>query len=294
MTTSSRTAALSRPCVFLGQTAGSTGGVRGGSIAEMLEREAIITALANALRGLHGVQAAAVGGSEATGRTDAFSDVDLMVYADDDAVEEVFAAAERALGALSPIELVFRMPQTPWPGLEQAFYRLRDAGPHLLVDLSVIRMSTPTSGRFLERERHGTPRVLFDDGGVLAPAPIDRESHNAKIAARLAELRIRFPLFQTLVTRAIERGQGVDAMHFYMGFTLRPLIDLLRIAHCPDRFDFGPRYLRYDLPAEAAAAVEELSFVPDLAALRDRQRRAEAIFEQTLRDLDRRAAASGG
>ncbi len=260
----------------------------------MLSREEIIAALADEVRNLPGVRAAAVTGSEATGRTDAFSDIDLMVYADDEAVEGVFPAAERALAALSPIEIKFRLPQTPWPGLEQAFYRLRDAGPHLLVDLAVIRLSTPASGRFLERERHGTPRVLFDEGGLLAPFPIDRESHSAKIATRLAELRLRFPLFQTMVTRAIERGQGVDAMHFYMGFTLRPLIDLLRIAHCPDRFDFGPRYLRYDLPAEAAAAVEELSFVPDLPTLRAHQRRAEALFERTLRELDHRAAAAGG
>jgi len=37
--------------------------------------------------------------------------------------------------------------------------------------------------------------------------------------------------------------------------TLAPLIELMRIRHCPDRFDFGPRYLDRDLPAELRLTV---------------------------------------
>ena len=45
----------------------------------------------------------------------------------------------------------------------------------------------------------------------------------------------------------------------YHGIALRGLVDLLRIIHCPDRFDYGLRYIRADLPADAAELVERLA-----------------------------------
>jgi hypothetical protein len=252
----------------------------------MLTRDAILAAAGPALDSMSAVRAAWVGGSEATGRMDQYSDIDLVALAADDAVEDVFAVLESTLTELSPIEHKLRIPQTPWPGLEQVIYRLRDAGPHLLVDFAVIKLSTPPSGRFQERERHGSPRILFDRDGLLEPVALDLAAQGAKMAAKLADLRTRFPLFQTLVLRAIERGQPVDAIHFYMNFTLRPVIDLLRIAHCPERFDFGPRYLDLDLPAGAAAAVRRLSYSPELEALRAHMREAESLFNETLLALD--------
>ena len=129
--------------------------------------------------------------------------------------------------------------------------------------------------------------MLFDHDELTGAVPIDQMSHEGRIRARLSELRVRFPMFLTLTERAIERGQAVDAVHFYMGMALRPLIDVLRIAHCPDRFDFGPRYLWADLPAEAAAAVERLTLVPDLETLRRHLREAETLFRATLETIDR-------
>lgn len=259
----------------------------------MLTRDAIIAALTAALEDLPAVRAIWLGGSDATGRLDRYSDIDYCVIADDAGIESVFDTAETALSALSRIELKYRLPQPVWPHLEQAFYRLADASPHLLIDLGVLRASAPASARFMERERHGEPRVLLDPGGLLAPVPLDRAEHQKKIDARLAELRVRFPLFQTLVERNIERGLVVDAVHFYMNLTFRPLIDLLRIAYCPDRFDFGPRYLRADLPPEVARDVERLALVPDLETLRGHLRDAAALFERTLAELEREGRPHG-
>lgn len=249
-------------------------------------RDAIIDALTARLRDLPSVRALWLGGSDATGRRDAYSDIDYCVIADDGSAGEVFAAAESALAAISPIEIGYRLPQCPWPHMEQAFYRLRDAGPHLLVDFCVLSANAPPEARFMERERHGQPQILFDPSGLLAPVPMDRAAHQVRIAARIADLRQRFPLFQTLVERNLARGQAVDALHFYMNLTLRPLIDLLRIAYCPDRFDFGARYLKFDLPPQIAAEVERLSYVPDTEGLRQRLSDAARLFESTLAQID--------
>ncbi len=101
-------------------------------------------------------------------------------------------------------------------------------------------------------ERHGTPLVLFDRVGILAPVPLDRVALQARIDSAWRSCATRFPLFQTLVTRAVRRGFVAEAAVAYQDHTYRPLIELLRIRHCPERFDFGARYLDRDLPADAA------------------------------------------
>jgi hypothetical protein len=145
----------------------------------------------------------------------------------------------------------------------------------------------PSDGdRFSEVERHGTALVLFDRAGILTPAPLDRAELQARIGSRLAILRQRFPLFQTLVTRAVRRGFVAEAAVAYQDHTYRPLIELLRIRHSPQRFDFGARYLDRDLPAALRAEVEALALPGSLAEVESFRGRAEALFDATLAQLD--------
>ena len=73
------------------------------------------------------------GGSAAFGRADELSDVDAVAVVADDAIETTFARVEAALQALSPVTL--RHDVTGTAGYAQKFYRLRDAGEFLVVDL---------------------------------------------------------------------------------------------------------------------------------------------------------------
>lgn len=247
-------------------------------------RDHIIDALTEGLRALPWVRAAWLGGSDASGRTDRWSDVDLQMIVEDDRVEDAFLAVHAALEALSPIEHLFRIPSPTWHGHEQEFLSLRDAEPWPILDLLVMKLSAP--GHFLERERHGEPLVLVDRDGIAGPVPLDREAHLERMRERLPALRAQFGLFQSFVTKAALRGAGADAMAGYFSFTLRPLIELLRMRHCPLLFDYGPRYLDRDLPEGVRVQVEELSFVPSLDRVEEYRARAEALFTETLRALD--------
>jgi hypothetical protein len=63
---------------------------------------------------------------------------------------------------------------------------------------------------------------------------------------------------------------------------VNPLVRLLRIRHCPERHDFGLRYLRTDLPEGYADRVASLLDGDDL------QSRADAAFawqDELLADL---------
>ena len=76
-----------------------------------------------------------------------------------------------------------------------------------------------------------------------------------------------------------------EAAVAYQDHTYRPLIELLRIRHCPDRFDYGARYLDRDLPADLRAEVEALALPGTLDEVEAFQVRAQALFEVTLAEL---------
>lgn len=254
---------------------------------DTLSRARVIAHLRDRLEPLSICRAVWLAGSDANGRTDAFSDIDLVVIARAGHALSAIDAARTALQELSPLDLEWTVPRPAWHGHDQVFFRLQDAGPHLLIDLVVISDDTDRSGWFLERERHGTPQVLFDPEGLSRAVPLDPSAHRAKLASRLARIRATFPLFQTLVTRAVERGQPTDAMGFYHNFTLLPLVEALRMVYCPDRFDFGLRYLRDDLPAREYQAVCRLCLPGSLEGIRECQREAAHRFAAAMESLGR-------
>lgn len=258
----------------------------------MITRDALIEALSAALQRAEIVRAAWLAGSQATGRLDEWSDVDLMLLVADHGVDEAISLVESTLGGMSPIARRYRVPEPAWHGHVQVFYQLTGAPDWLMVD--VLLMKRSTSNWFLEPERHGTPVVLLDRDGLVKPAKLDRAAHDRLIAARLADLRVKFPMFQNLIRKCIRRNNPAEAMAFYHAFALRPLVDLLRIRHCPDRFDYGMRYLADDLPAGMAECIHDLSFVVDLDELERKHAACGALFAKTIEGLDEPCAPAAG
>ena len=234
------------------------------------------------------VLAAFLGGSDATGRTDELSDVDLVVVVEEGAVEAAFATVHAALEELSPIVHRWRLADPTWHGNSQEFLSLRDADPAHFIDLVV---QEPAGGeRFLEvgAPRHRRWCCSTARGSSPRCRWIGRPCRPGS-TTRLAVLRERFPLFQTLVTRAVRRGFVAEAAVAYQDHTYRPLIELLRIRHCPDRFDYGARYLDRDLPPALRAEVEALALPGSLDEVEAFRGRAQALFDATLAELARRA-----
>jgi hypothetical protein len=93
-------------------------------------------------------------------------------------------------------------------------------------------------------------------------------------------------MFQGFVRKEMLRGNGPAAVMAYERMTLRFLGEVLGIRHCPERFDHGPKYAAFDLPADALARLERLWFVADLDDLAAKHGDAEAWFAETLAALD--------
>jgi predicted nucleotidyltransferase len=254
-----------------------------------ITRARLIRVLQHALEQSDAVDAAWQDGSAAFGCADELSDVDAVAVVADDAIEATFARVESARQALSPVTL--RHDVTGTAGYAQKFYRLRDAGEFLVVDLVLMRRSDPLL--FREVELHGHGQTWFDRRGILVEAHLDTADDMAEARARVAPLATAFAMFQHLVTKERRRGHAVDALMFYQSMTLRPLGEALRLLHCPQRRTFGLRYLARDLPAEACARIEELAFIRDLDDLGDKHERARLWFDRCIARLERLGPGSG-
>lgn len=257
----------------------------------MIDRRDVIEALARDLAASAAVRAAWLGGSDANGRTDGLSDVDVFMVAARGGVEAASQAVEASLAQLSPIRRRFRLPMPTWHGFEQAFYQLADAPEHLMVDWLIVEQGR--AHPWLEVERHGTPVVLFDKDGDCAPVHADAAVIAGAVRRKVRELRVRFPMFRHMAGKLARRGLPADAAHFYQSLVLRPLVDMLRCVHCPERHDFGFRYLRDDLPGESYQLVCRLAYPAGVESIEGMVQEASAAFERALREWDAREGETG-
>jgi hypothetical protein len=249
-----------------------------------MRREQIIDLLRGALLPLAWVNAAWLGGSDAFGRADELSDVDLQVDVDDGRVAATFGAVEAALAAASPIVARLVMPMPTWHGHAQRFYRLRDTSEFTCVDVVVFQRSDPRR-YYNQPERHGRPLVLFDRAGVVRPTPLDPAALRAELTRTVTGIRERLPFTLPLVAKEIRRGDALAALGLWHRHVLAPLVVLYRVRHTPARHDFGTRYTRHDLPAEVQETLAELSFVTGLDDIAAKLPRAERLLGELLDEL---------
>lgn len=256
----------------------------------MLNRNEVINNIAGYLAGNPHVYALWQGGSAAFNRNDAWSDIDLCANVADGHANDVMQLMNRFLEEQYGIELKFDIKQSPWEGMTQTFFRLKNGGPFLLIDFAIFNHSAPD--KLLQPEIHGQAIVLFDKKEVLKPAPIDALQWNKTLQGRLQMHAVRFELFQVMVEKELLRGNALDAMAFYLGFTLQPLVEVLRIQHSPYHYNFGLRYTKIDLPTNVATEIEKLYFVANATDLQQKWNYAKQWFAIALKQAEEKVGHS--
>jgi hypothetical protein len=259
--------------------------MRGG---KRLTREIVIRALVEALRSLDYVHAFFEGGAAAFNRVDEWSDIDVYVVVDDDKVAVTFGAVEGALRSLSGIKQKYDVPQTGWPGVSQAFYRLEDTSEYLVIDLAVLKLSSPE--KFLEPEIHGEAVFYFNKSSKVKPPPLNRKALAKKLRERLERLKARFDMFNIFVQKEINRDNGLEAIDLYHAITLASLVEALRIQHNPLHHDFRTRYIHHELPPKIVQNLEHLHFVKGNRDLQQKYRKATTWFHETVSEIDQKEA----
>jgi hypothetical protein len=251
-----------------------------------MERAELIARLRGFLLSEHRVRVAWLGGADASGRVDDRSDVDLVIAVGEADREDVFKTITGWFDEEFGIRAMHRLRDPTPHGHSQALYLGRRLSDDLALDLMVMPIGTPSGERFLEVERHGRAIPLVDRLGWLdEDVPNDAATRDDRIDRHLDRLAGMHPFQHPMVERAIDRGHWSEAMDGYQRRMLRPLCDLMRIEHDPDRFDFGFRYVDRDLPEADRELLEHLSFVPDFESLRQRVTSCREEFDRRLQRI---------
>jgi len=253
---------------------------------KMLTRDAIIQSLVEALKPLDYVHAFYEGGAAAFNRIDEWSDIDLYLVIEDEKVGDAFAVVENALKALSPIKQKYEIPQLPWPGVSQAFYRLEHASEYLIIDLAVLKLSSPE--KFLTPEIHGSVVFYIRKPSKVAALPLDRNALEKKLWERLARLRARFEMFSNFVQKEINRRNYLEAIDLYYALMLAILVEALRIRYKPIHHDFKMKYVRHELPALIVQRLKLLYFVRNEDDLRVKYQEAAKWFQEIVGEIDKK------
>ena len=221
-----------------------------------MTRDVLMEALRSAVGTAPWIRAAWVGGSDATHRTDAWSDIDLQLVTSPSRWEDAFVLIEGCLDGLGGIAHRVDFGERERGAYCQRFYRAVGAPEHLMVDLCV--MHPERLGPHLDPDRHGDSVIWHDADGLLTPRA-DRGVAHAMMV-RHADLEAKTPMFAHLAAKALRRGLLIEAHTMYRRVLLSPLVEALRMRHCPVRWDFGFRYLPDDLPPDVVERLERLSF----------------------------------
>lgn len=251
---------------------------------QKLLRDVIVQALGGALKPLDYVHAFWEGGAAASKRIDEWSDIDLYLVVDDDKVDEAFRAVENVLKGLSPIKQEYRVGQTPWQGVSQAFYKLENASPYLLIDIAVLKLSSPE--KFLEPHVHGEAVFYFNKSDKIAYPTFDREAFAGRLRERLVKLQTRFSMFNSFVQKELNRGNFLEAIDMYNALTLASLVEALRIRHNPLHYDFRMRYVHYELPSEVVERLTRLYLVRGVEDLQAKYDQATEWFNEVMSEID--------
>lgn len=249
-----------------------------------VRRDDVIAAVRNVLEPEPHVYAMWEGGAAAFGRVDEWSDIDLQVLCENGRVENVMGAVLGAIEALSPVDLSFRLPEPTSHGHSQVFHRLRDASEFLLLDFVVMERGSDKD-RFLQPEIHGRACVHFDKEGDLRWEPFDAAVHAASIRERVERHRVLYEMFKPFVRKELNRGNTVEAMGYYQATVLRPLVELIRIALSPIRYNFHTRYVHYELPSDVVEKLEKLFYVRDAEELRSKCDEADRWVRDLLDEI---------
>lgn len=252
----------------------------------MLSRNIIVAPLVDFLKAKPPVNAVWEGGAAGWKRVDQWSDIDLVADVNDADVERVMNSVKEFLQNTFGVESEFDITQSPWPQIRQCFFRLKNCSPFLLIDFCIF--PTSATDKFMEIEIHGEPVAHFDRNNIIRPLHINRKEQAKKLAQRIPLLQKRFEIFQVLVEKEINRGNHLEAFGYYLGFTVQPLVEMLRIIHAPHHSTFGTRYIQYDLPAHLVEQLTPFYYMANPEALKQNFFAAKKLFTEAAEEAQQK------
>lgn len=252
----------------------------------MKTKEEIVAGLRGLLYPNNDVVAVWEGGSVATGYDDEYSDLDLSIICEDDAVETIFPLLDEYLEKELGIVRKLRMPEPTWHGFAQCFYQVKNVPEFFYLDVVVIKKSSPS--KLTESDVHGTALVWFEKEKVLdnSPTPAEEILKKEKFFFKLATQSDFVQIIE--IRKNIARRNFLETYPMFYQFVLRQLGTMLNLKYRPHKVDFGLRYCSRDYPAEKVELIESCFRVGTIEELKVKFEEVERVYQRLKGELGSR------
>ena len=211
----------------------------------------------------HSITSAWFGGSAATGRDDALSDIDLVLVASD--TLKAFKEFEGFLSQVAGIELIHV--ENRRKNYDQRFYILKDTPETYYLDVCIFdSMEASNYAEYFNHQRHGTPVIIKDDGLLTKASQIESFE---KVELDKNYFRGRSEIMYRTFLKEAAREKFIDAYYFYYGL-VNLWVSLMRIKQAPQKHDFSLRYINVDLDEDHALYLENALKISSLGEMRQK------------------------
>lgn len=248
----------------------------------MIKRSDMLLLLKPFFEKVDGVLAVWEAGSQATGRVDAYSDLDLLVLCQHEHVEDVLMKTKSFLEAQIPNGIYRRAPEPTWHGFSQFFYLPKDE-PYFYFDFSFTSIQNPN--KFTEIERHGTPTIWFEKVPIYQPRQLSQEDQQKLAIKTIQGARFYEPIIAKEVIKACKRGLDIDARTMYFTYLQRFLVPFINVKYRPHKADFGVRYLINDVPKDVYKILVRFFQVHTLSNIEKTFTEVQAMVDQLNQEL---------
>jgi len=233
----------------------------------VIDRNAIIDRLVEALKPLPFVHAFWLEGADANIAVDEYSDIDFWVDFEDEHEELAYEAVENALLEISAIDYKYVV-NHGHPKIRQRIYHLENTSEFLMIDFCWQLHSRPRDEfTYIENDNIEAVKVLFDKCNVVRYKPMNLSDFAGCNAPRLEEAKYRRTQFLR-AEKYVKRDLYLEAYTYYNRYVVEPLVDLLRLIHTPKYADWYMVHISNHIPKAEKERLEyfvQISTIDDIA-----------------------------
>ena len=246
----------------------------------MIDRNIIISALKDNLINLPYINALWLEGSDGNNTVDEYSDIDIWIDFNDENESETFAAAEKILSDISPIDYKYVMDH-PHPKIRQTVYHLENTNEYLMIDLC-LQLHSREPYQFGKGDTIEAPLVLFDKCNVITFKEYEAPDNNEL----LKECIYRYTQ-HSRVYKYYHRSQYLECYIYYNKYVLEPLIYLLRMIYTPAYTDYYLVHISQHIPDDMRNKLEYFAIIPTFYDIYKKITEAREWFNELLSYLDK-------
>ena len=253
--------------------------------AEQLSRTSLIEHMQALLEPMPTVHAMWLEGADANGYLDDYSDIDLYMDVDDEAIEAVLQMIEQRF------TMDYRHENQSGNACRQIVYHVFGTSQYWMIDLNVQPHSNNSKNSTFERgDTIDVCKVLFDKSDVIRIKDVNLADYRSEQAFWLDESDYRFSQLSR-VRKYVLRRQFPEAWIYYYKYVVEPLTAMLRILYTPTKLGYHLVHISQHLPDEQTA---RLTAILQIASLADIDRNLDAAYtwyEDLRQAIDRKTGS---